>query len=71
MDLEAGLKAARVWYRFLEKTETVHTADASYASGIELNRITKNLVCSTSEGEYVLLVVAEDRRVELRRRLQC
>jgi Cys-tRNA(Pro)/Cys-tRNA(Cys) deacylase len=67
MDLEAGLKAARVWYRFLEKPETAHTTDASHASGIELNRITKNLVCKTSEGEYALLVITGDHRVDLRK----
>jgi len=66
VDLENYLKSAGVWYRFLEKPETVHTADASRATGIELNRITKNLVCRTSEGRFALLVVAGDRKVNLR-----
>lgn len=66
MDLENYLKNAGVWYRFLDKPETVHTADASRATGIELNRITKNLVCRTSENSYALLVVAGDRKVNLR-----
>ncbi len=66
MDLETYLKNAGVWYRFLEKPETVHTADASRATGIELNRITKNLVCRTSDGRFALLVVAGDRKVNLR-----
>ena len=66
MDLETYLKNAGVWYRFLEKPETVHTADALRATGIELNRITKNLVCRTSEGRFALLVVAGDRKVNLR-----
>jgi Cys-tRNA(Pro)/Cys-tRNA(Cys) deacylase len=44
----------------------VHTADASEATGIDLHRITKNLVSRTDEGEYVLLVVPGDRRVNLR-----
>ena len=66
MDLENYLKSAGVWYRFLEKPETVHTADASRATGIELNRITKNLVCRTYEGRFALLVVAGDRKVNLR-----
>lgn len=65
MDLETYLKNAGVWYRFLEKPETVHTADASSATGIELNRITKNLVCRTSDGRFALLVVAGDRKVNL------
>ena len=40
--------------------------DASRATGIDLYRITKNLVSRTNEGEYVLLVVPGDRRVDLK-----
>jgi len=67
MDLAGYLEAAGVWHRFLDKPETVHTADASHTTGIELRRITKNLVCRNSEGRYALLIVAGDRRVNLRR----
>ena len=65
MDLETYLKNKGVWYRFLEKPETVHTADASRATGIELNKITKNLVCRTSDGRFALLVVPGNRKVNL------
>jgi len=65
MDLETYLKNAGVWYRFLDKPETVHTADASRATGIELNKITKNLVCRTADGRFALLIVAGDRKVNL------
>jgi len=65
MDLEEYLRSLGVWYRFVEKPETVHTADASRTTGINLSRITKNLVCRTSDGRYVLLVVPGDRRVNL------
>ena len=44
----------------------MHTADASEATGIDLHRITKNLVSKTRKGEYVLLVVPGDRRVDLK-----
>jgi Cys-tRNA(Pro)/Cys-tRNA(Cys) deacylase len=64
--LEAYLERQGVWHRFVDKRETVHTADASEATGIDLHRITKNLVSRTSEGEYVLLVLAGDRRVNLK-----
>jgi Cys-tRNA(Pro)/Cys-tRNA(Cys) deacylase len=70
MNLEAYLANSGVWYRFLEKTETVHTVDASRATGIDLNSITKNLVCSTSDGRYALLVIPGDRRVNLQRASQ-
>jgi Cys-tRNA(Pro)/Cys-tRNA(Cys) deacylase len=70
VDLEAYLTNSGVWHSFLAKTETVHTADASRATGIDLNRITKNLVCKTSEGQYGLLVIPGDRRVDLQRAAQ-
>ena len=60
------MKNAGLWYRFYDKPETVHTADASQATGIELSRITKNLVCRTSDGRFALLVVPGDRKVNLR-----
>jgi Cys-tRNA(Pro) deacylase len=65
MDLETYLKESGIWHRFLEKPETVHTADASRATGIELSRITKNLVCRTSDGRFALLVVPGNRKVNL------
>jgi Cys-tRNA(Pro)/Cys-tRNA(Cys) deacylase len=70
MDLESCLRKAGIWYRFIEKAETVHTADASKATGIELHRITKNLVCKTSDGDYALLIIAGDRKVNLQRAAQ-
>jgi len=70
MDLEARLRASGIWYRFLEKPETVHTTDASRATGIDLHRITKNLVCRTSDGRHALLVLAGDQRVNLQRAAQ-
>ena len=69
-DLEACLRTAGIWYRFIEKVETVHTSDASSATGIELHRITKNLVCKTSDGDYALLIIAGDRRVNLQKAAQ-
>jgi len=70
MNLEEYLKKSGVWYRLMDKPETVHTADASRATGIELGRITKNLVCKTSDGRYALLVVPGDRRVSLQKAAQ-
>jgi Cys-tRNA(Pro)/Cys-tRNA(Cys) deacylase len=64
--LEAYLREKGVWHRFIDKEETVHTADASEATGIDLHRITKNLVSKTNKGEYVLLIVPGDRRVNLK-----
>jgi len=66
MGLEDFLKENGLWYRVINKPETVHTADAAGATGIELHRITKNLVSETDEGEYVMLIVPGDRRVNLK-----
>lgn len=67
MDLEKYLLENSVWHRFVMKPETVHTIDASRESGIELGKITKNLVSRTSNGDYALLIVPGDRRVDLRK----
>ena len=66
MDLKSELKKMGLWHRFIDKTDTVHTADASKATGISLHRITKNLVSETNTGERVLLVVPGDRKVDLK-----
>ncbi len=65
-ELERCLKQNGVWHRFIQKPETVHTADAAKVAGVELFRLTKNLVSETEEGEYVLLVVPGDRKVDLK-----
>jgi len=70
MNLESYLSDAGVWHRFVEKPETVHTADASRTTGIDLKRITKNLVCRTSDGRYALLVVLGNHRVNLQKAAQ-
>jgi Cys-tRNA(Pro)/Cys-tRNA(Cys) deacylase len=66
MSLEAFLEENRIWHRFVEKQETVHTADASQVTGIDLHRITKNLISVTDSGEHVVLIVPGDRRVNLK-----
>jgi len=64
--LERYLKQAGVWHRFIKKKETIHTADAAEAAGLDLHRVTKNLVSKTDVGEPVLLIIPGDRRVRLK-----
>jgi Cys-tRNA(Pro)/Cys-tRNA(Cys) deacylase len=64
--LERYLRETGIWHRFIKKAETVHTADAARAAGLELHRVTKNLVSKTDEGEPVLLIIPGDRRVRLK-----
>jgi len=64
--LEKYLKQAGIWHRFIRKKETIHTADAAKAAGLDLHRVTKNLVSKTDEGEPVLLIIPGDKRVRLK-----
>ncbi len=63
--LESRLKQLGVWHRFLEKPKsTVHTADAASVTGIELHRISKNLIAKTSDGCYAVLIIPGDRKAD-------
>lgn len=62
--LEERLGKAGIWHRFIEKPETVHTADAAKASGLPLERFTKNLVWNSGRGP-VLLIVRGNMSVDL------
>lgn len=63
--LERLLVNLGVWYRFLEKPQaTVHTADAASVTGIDLHRISKNLMAITDEGKYVALIIPGDRKID-------
>jgi Cys-tRNA(Pro)/Cys-tRNA(Cys) deacylase len=67
LDLEIKLKELGIWYNFLDKEETIHTSDASLATGIDIHRITKNLISKTNKGNYVLLIIPGDMRVDLKK----
>ena len=65
-DLEKYLCRSGVWYRFIRKPETIHTADAAEAAGVDIKRLTKNLVSETDGGEHILLIVPGDCKVNLK-----
>lgn len=67
IDLESYLKQTGVWHRFIRKPETVHTADAARVVGIELSRVTKNLVSEADGGGYAMLIIPGDKRVNLKK----
>lgn len=60
MDLEKYLEKQKVWYRFLNKPETIHTADAAEKTGIELNRVTKSLILLNQDNLPVLAIIPGD-----------
>lgn len=63
--LETQLKRLDVWYRFIEKPQsTIHTADAASVMGIELHRISKNLIAKTNDGRYVALIIPGNMRLD-------
>lgn len=66
MDLKQFLDNNNIWHQFVIKSETIHTADAAQVTGIELHKVTKNLVSVTDTGEYVLLIVPGDSKVNLK-----
>lgn len=67
MSLDEYLRRHKIWHRFVPKAETVHTSDAAEVTGIDLHRITKNLISITEKGESIVLIIPGDRRVDLRR----
>lgn len=67
MNLEQFLDNHKVWHQFVIKSETIHTVDAANVAGIELHKITKNLVSITDTGEYILLIVPGDSKVNLKK----
>lgn len=60
MKLEDYLKLEGVWYNFVDKPETIHTADASEKTGIELNRVTKALVLLDQDKNPILAIIPGD-----------
>jgi Cys-tRNA(Pro)/Cys-tRNA(Cys) deacylase len=63
--LEKYLENNGIWHKLILKQETVHTADAAKAANVELQRVTKNLVSETDQGEHVILIIPGDRKVDL------
>lgn len=60
MGIEAYLKENKLWHRFIDKPETIHTADASRETGIELHRITKSLVVLNENKSPFLAIIPGD-----------
>ncbi len=67
MALKEYLKRNNIWHNFIEKSETIHTADAAKSSGVPLERLTKNLVSKTDKEEYVMIIVPGDKKVDLKK----
>ncbi len=60
MELEEFLKKEGIWYNFVDKPETIHTADAAEKAGIELKRVTKSLVVLDHDRNPILVIIPGD-----------
>jgi Cys-tRNA(Pro) deacylase len=67
MDLEGYLKASGAWHRFVEKPETVHTADAAASAGIDLKRVTKSLIALDQDRNPILAVIPGDCKISFQK----
>jgi prolyl-tRNA editing enzyme YbaK/EbsC (Cys-tRNA(Pro) deacylase) len=60
MELEEYLKKEKIWYNFIDKPETIHTADAAEKAGIELKKVTKALVMLDQDKNPILAIISGD-----------
>src|SRR3989344_5998338 len=63
-NLEGYLRSKNVWYKMIDKPETVHTKDAALHTGIDLEKITKSLVF-LADSQPVMVIVPGSRRVNM------
>ncbi len=63
MNLIAYLTTQKIWYRFVEKEDTVHTADAAASAGIPLKQVTKSLIF-LADKKPILVIVPGTHRVD-------
>ena len=66
-ELVAYLEGNDVWYNFIEKESTVHTADAAAKTGIPLERITKSLVFLDTKENPIMVIVSGNCKVDTRK----
>jgi Cys-tRNA(Pro) deacylase len=57
MDLETYLEEKGIWHRFVNKPETIHTADASEKTGIDLKKITKSLILLDQDKNPIMAII--------------
>lgn len=60
MELEEYLKNEGIWYRFIEKEETVHTAEAAAKAGMDLKRVSKSLILLDQDKNPILAIIPGD-----------
>jgi Cys-tRNA(Pro)/Cys-tRNA(Cys) deacylase len=64
--LRECLESSKVAHEFVEKTHTVHTADAAAATGIPLEQITKSLACFGSDGKAYVAIIPGTHKLDFK-----
>jgi len=55
--LEGFLEEHTLWHKFVDKPETIHTADAALKAGIALEKVTKSLILLDQDKQPVLAII--------------
>ncbi|MDD5086255.1 MAG: aminoacyl-tRNA deacylase [Candidatus Nanoarchaeia archaeon] len=61
--LEDYLKKNNIWYRFIEKPETIHTSDAAEKACVKLEKVTKSLILLDENKNAVLAIIPGDKKL--------
>jgi len=65
MELQNFLEENKIWHRFINKPETIHTKDASLISGIDLHQLTKSLVLFDENNCLFLSIIPGDCKLNM------
>lgn len=67
MELQEYLDKEKVWHRFVDKPETIHTADAAAKAGIDLEKVTKSLVLLDQDRNPILAIIPGDYKLSFQK----
>jgi len=66
-DIKKFLDENNVWYNFIAKPETVHTADAAALTGIPLEKLTKSLTLLDENKNPVLAIIPGNKKLDYKK----
>jgi Cys-tRNA(Pro) deacylase len=59
-NIERYLEENKIWHNFIQKAETIHTADAAKAAGFDLKKLSKSLVLLDQDKNPLLAIIPGD-----------
>jgi len=63
MHIKEFLEKNNIWHRFIEKQETIHTADAAAKAGMDLKRVSKSLVLLDEDKNPIMAIIPGDKKL--------